>query len=80
MYKFNPKNATGLLHFHELTVTILKMHNGKQKPVTGKYKDYKIFQIKSVDQNFHVKWKGVMIALLLIFIQNYIMSWVSMRQ
>ena len=36
MYKFNPKNATSLLHFHELTATILKMHNGKQKPVTGK--------------------------------------------
>ena len=43
---------TGLLDFHKLTLTVLKTHYKKQKPLVETYRDYKTSQMKFCKQNF----------------------------
>ena len=43
---------TGLLDFHKLTLTVLKTHYKKQKPLVETYRDYKTSQMKVCKQNF----------------------------
>ena len=70
---------TGLSDFHKLTLTVLKIHYKKQKPLVVTYRDYKNLSHESFRSEL-LEWKGIVIFILLIFIQNFFICWVSMHE
>ena len=67
---------TGLSDFHKLTPTVLKINYKKQKPLVVTYRDYKNLS----NENYRAELLNIAILLLLIFIQNFFICWVSMHQ